>query len=164
MLNYYHVINKWYTTDPNSPGYISGIRANNLLTQITNGPLADVLIRNNIPEEYFDLDIYTNYANTAVALSQTGKIIGFATAKLPNNSVCYSLLLYNNQADQNLLVTDDSVLINNFDTAKLAYMQLLNLQCETKRGMKDISDDLFQRILFQESIDIQELENIFSSL
>ena len=164
MPNYYHVINKWTTTDASSPGYTSGLRISTLLEQIKIEPLADVLAQYNIPAEYFDLTIYTNYANTAVALSHTGKIMGFTNAKLPDNSLCYSLLLYNDQADQNSLVTDDATVINDFNTAKTAYMQLLKIQCETKRGTKDISEELLQRILIQEPVEIQELEYIFSNL
>lgn len=164
MANYYHVINKWTTTDPSSPGYASGIRISTVLEQLKTEPLADVLFYYNIPEEYFDLEIYTNYANTAVALARTGKIMGFTNAKLPDNSLCYSLLLYNDQADQNSLVTDDSTVVSDFNAAKAAYMQLLKIQCETKRGTKDISDELLQRIFLSETVEVQELEDIFSSL
>lgn len=176
MSNCYHVINKWSTTDPTSPGYISGLRAGALLEQlkqfelfyqqgqITTDPLHDVLSLYGIPEEYFDLAIYTNYASTAFELSQTGKILGFTSAKLPDNSLCYSLLLYTDQADQNSLVTDNSTIIENFNTAKAAYMQLLNLECETRRGIKYIDTELLQRIFFHVPVSIQELENIFSTL
>jgi hypothetical protein len=61
-------------------------------------------------------------------------------------------------------MTDDSLLINNFNTAKTAYMQLLNIQCETKRGIKDISDITLEKILLQQPLELQELEDIFSSL
>jgi hypothetical protein len=164
MANYYVVINKWSTTDENSPGYMSGLRVNALLERIQIAPLDDVLVEYNIPAAYFDLQIYTDYATNAVALSQTGRIAGFTNGKLPDNSLCYSMLLYNSQTDQNSLMTDDSLLINNFNTAKTAYMQLLNIQCETKRGMKDISDITLEKILQAQPLELQELEDIFSSL
>jgi hypothetical protein len=164
MINYYHVINKWTTTDPISPGYISGIRVAYLLDEIKNGVMSDVLNRNGILEEYFDLDIYTNYANAVLALSHTGKITGFASARLPDNSVCYSLLLYADSADEEAMFADNSTLIDNLNTAKAAYMQLVKIQCETKKGIKDIDDNLFVRICLQDYVDIQELENIFLSL
>jgi hypothetical protein len=164
MANYYVVINKWSTTDENSPGYMSGLRVSGLLERIKIAPLDEVLVQYNIPSAYFDLQIYTDYATHAIALQHTGKIAGFTNGKLPDNSLCYSMLLYNSQADQNSLMTDDSLLINNFNTAKTAYMQLLNIQCETKRGIKDISDITLEKILLSQPLELQELEDIFSSL
>ena len=38
MANYYVVINKWSTTDENSPGYMSGLRVSGLLERIQIAP------------------------------------------------------------------------------------------------------------------------------
>lgn len=164
MPSYYHVINKWTTTDVSSPGYTSGLLVSILLERIKSEPLADVLSEFNIPEEYFDLEIYTNYATTAVALSHTGKIRSFASAKTPDNSICYSYLLYEDQSDQVSLNNDDATIMNDFNQAKSAYMQLLKLQCETKQGTTDISDTLLEKLLIFEPVDITDLESIFLSL
>ena len=92
MTNVYVVINKWTTTDANSPGYISGFGANILLDELARNPgdeqyFNTVLQNNGIDPQFFDQTIYSNYASASMAVQQQGKITGFARAELDRRCV-----------------------------------------------------------------------------
>ena len=76
-----------------------------------------------------------------MAVQQQGKITGFARAEL-DRSMRFSLLIYASEQDNFFLDGNPSQVVENMNVARTAYMQLTNLACETRRGYKDIPDDI----------------------
>ena len=168
MTNVYVVVNKWTTTDANSPGYISGFGANDLLTALEEFPgdvqhLITVLQDNGIDPQFFNQTIYSNYALASMAVQQQGKITGFARAEL-GPSLRFSLLIYASEQDDFFLDDNPNQVVQNMNAARTAYMQLTNLACETRRGYKDISDDILESIYMQDSLTLDQIQSIFDSL
>lgn len=164
----YVVVNKWTTTDADSPGYISGFGAGMILTALSEFP-GDaqhhdlVLLTNGIESVYFDSEIYTNYANAAQELKYVGKIQGFSRAEL-DTSLRYSLLIFSTEQDDFFVHDRNTSAVQNMDTAKTAFMTLLNLQCETRRGYTDIPDDILEKIYMQDMLTLDQVQGIFNSL
>jgi hypothetical protein len=168
MTNVYVVVNKWTTTDTDSPGYISGFGVGMILTALEEFPgdvqhLDMVLQTNSIGSAYFDSEIYTNYANAAQGVYEAGKVQGFARAEL-NASLRYSLLIYLTEQDDFFVHDSNISVVQNMDTARTAFMKLLNLQCETRRGYKDISNDILEKIYLQDQLTLDQVQGIFDSL
>jgi hypothetical protein len=168
MTNVYVVINKWTTTDANSPGYISGFGVGILLDELARNPgdtqhFTTVLQNNGVDPQFFDQTIYSNYVSASMAVQQQGKITGFAWAEL-DRSMRFSLLIYASEQDDFFLDDNPSQVVENMNAARTAYMQLTNLACETRRGYKDIPDDILEKVYMQIPLTLDQIQSIFDSL
>jgi hypothetical protein len=163
MANKYVVANKWTTSDPNSPGYMSGFEVDGLLFELDQRSVGEVLQSRGIDSAYFDLTIYQNYANASIALRGAGEIQFFAKAKL-DASLCFSLLVYANKEDDIFLDSDNLETVQNMNVAKAAYMQLINLVGETRRGYTDIEDDILASMYENQTLTLEQAQSIFNSI
>jgi hypothetical protein len=163
MANKYVVANKWTTSDPNSPGYMSGFEVDGLLFELDQRSVSEVLQSRGIDSAYFDQTIYSNYASATMAVKQQSKITGFAGAEL-DRSMRFSLLIYASEQDDFFLDDNPSQVVENMNAARTAYMQLTNLACETRRGYKDIPDDILEKVYMQIPLTLDQIQSIFDSL
>lgn len=160
MTNKYVVANKWTTSDSNSPGYMSGFEVGSILYE---QDINTALQSRGIDPAYFDLTIYQNYAAAARAIRGVGEIQFFAKANI-DNSLRFSLLVYASQQDDMFL--DDTVneVVQNMNAARTAYMQLINLECETRRGYIDMDSDILTSMYEYQTLTADQAQTIFNSL
>ena len=163
MDNKYVVINKWTTSDSNSPGYMSGFEIGSVLYDLDQQNLSNVLESRGIDPIYFDLAIYQNYATSARAVRGIGEIQFFAKAEV-NNSLRFSLLVYGSQEDDMFTDNTTDVIIQNMNAARTAYMQLFNLECETRKGYKDLDNDILTIMYENQTLTSDQAQSIFNSL
>lgn len=167
MANKYIVANKWTTSNTNSPGYISGFEINKIVEICKKYPddvqhINAVLESNKINSEYFDLTVYQNYAEAALAVRSLGEIQFFAVAKF-SNMLSFSILVFNSHEDDIFLNNTTDSTIQNMFTARDAYMSLTNLECETRKGYKDLTTDTLIKMYERQPLALNEVRAIFDS-
>ena len=73
-------------------------------------------------------------------------------------------MIYASEQDNFFLDGNPSQVVENMNVARTAYMQLTNLACETRRGYKDIPDDILEKVYMQIPLTLDQIQSIFDSL
>lgn len=160
--NYYTIITKWTKKTPASPGYKSGFTLAHLLAHDPES-LDSLLEEENISPQYFDLTIYKNWADSALAVANLGIVSAFAVVALEDRSVCYSLALYETKESEEEMQLSNPEIFEKLNSSKTEFANLMELDVEVKQGAKDLTDDQFFSIAVRE-ITFDEVDALFKDI
>jgi len=160
--SYYMVINKWTKNNESSPGYKSGFKLAQFLSQ-DESDLDTLLQEEDISREYFDREIYQNWIDATMSIANLGLVSAFATVSLEDNSMSYSISLYETKESEEEMHVNNPELIENLELAKKSFVNFMHLDLEVKKGLVNLTDDEFFNLVVRE-ITFDEVESIFNKL